>query len=1093
MFKGFKKVLSFILSMAIFISSVSVANVSFTFASDSHIVASSGWLESAYIKWEEFQGYDSYKVYIKGANESNSSYVELDNELIRKYPGVFRADALGLKAGDYVMKVVPGVNGSFDESKAEVSSVLSVLAYDRNGSAFSSKSKFYGKGVGAYNNDGTLKDGAKVLYITKDTAKTVSTDVITDSKGTKTTYVGFQNIIDGLQKGYDTTPISFRIIGTINLEDMDKISSSAEGLQVKGKSAGSELNMTIEGVGDDATIKGFGILCRNAGNLELRNFAFMLCLDDSISIDTNNDTVWVHNMDLLYGKTGGDADQAKGDGTVDIKGKSTHITVSYNHFWDSGKSSLCGMGTETSASHITYHHNWFDHSDSRHPRIRTQSVHIYNNYFDGNSKYGVGVTLGSSAFVESNYFRNNKHPMLISKQGSDIMENNKTGVADFTGTGTFSGEAGGIIKAYNNHIEGADANKFGGGSEPVYYDANDTKTNGAATQFDAYLAKDRSEKVPSNVVSVLGGNSYNNFDTDTANFDLGVDEKSITKVEDVPSVVKKYAGRVEGGDFKNSSSFTILNDDSSYAVDTVLKGALTNYSSSLISVGGIGVGSNPTTETTTEATTESTTQTTTETTTETTTVGTKVEIGEAVTSANGSNISVTYNESDKKWTLNDASDSLTAELSLPFEEQSKGRVLVSGSVAPSVLGSKWYFLQIHGKRADGTNGEVFSFGGGASKNELAYRLNGDSNSVSKIGALEVKEIKYELIFDFDKSVVNYNIDGIKGSTSFDGESINSVKSVTSKSGLRNVVLSVPYVAVLSNEVNNSTTEATTKVTTESTTEATTKATTESTTEATTKATTESTTEATTKATTESTTEATTETTTDVVIGEEVATDKNGNVYGDINGNGKLDCVDASMLLEMILEDKYEVIAGLTDLNVDGKVNSEDVAIIIQKVNDSSWKMPCEEMGVVIPTKNPETTTKEVTTKESTTETTTEATTVGSDVVESNKVVKTFEENLESDFFSIFGNIASNKGTATFEGKTYSKCLKMESSTSIKFNVEKAGVLTLVFGESDLKRNCKIDNVAVEADSNGVLRINLEAGSHDITKKDTCNLFYISFE
>lgn len=198
MFKGFKKVLSFILSMAIFISSVSVANVSFTFASDSHIVASSGWLESAYIKWEEFQGYDSYKVYIKGANESNSSYVELDNELIRKYPGVFRADALGLKAGDYVMKVVPGVNGSFDESKAEVSSVLSVLAYDRNGSAFSSKSKFYGKGVGAYNNDGTLKDGAKVLYITKDTAKTVSTDVITDSKGTKTTYVGFQNIIDGL-------------------------------------------------------------------------------------------------------------------------------------------------------------------------------------------------------------------------------------------------------------------------------------------------------------------------------------------------------------------------------------------------------------------------------------------------------------------------------------------------------------------------------------------------------------------------------------------------------------------------------------------------------------------------------------------------------------------------------------------------------------------------------------------------------------------------------------------------------------------------------------------------------------------------------
>ena len=96
-------------------------------------------------------------------------------------------------------------------------------------------------------------------------------------------------------------------------------------------------------------------------------------------------------MDYFYGNTGGDSDQAKGDGTVDLKGGTKYVTISYNRFWDSGKSSLCGMGGDD-ANYITYHHNWFDHSDSRHPRIRCMSVHIWNNYYDGVAKYGVGAT-----------------------------------------------------------------------------------------------------------------------------------------------------------------------------------------------------------------------------------------------------------------------------------------------------------------------------------------------------------------------------------------------------------------------------------------------------------------------------------------------------------------------------------------------------------------------------------------------------------------------------------------------------------------------------------------------------------------------------
>ena len=87
------------------------------------------------------------------------------------------------------------------------------------------------------------------------------------------------------------------------------------------------------------------------------------------------------------------------------------------------------MKSESGPNYITYHHNWFDHSDSRHARVRTMSVHMYNNYYDGNAKYGAGSTMGSSLFIQNNYFRNCKNPMLSSNQGTDAL-----------GEGTFSGE-----------------------------------------------------------------------------------------------------------------------------------------------------------------------------------------------------------------------------------------------------------------------------------------------------------------------------------------------------------------------------------------------------------------------------------------------------------------------------------------------------------------------------------------------------------------------------------------------------------------------------------------------------------------------------
>lgn len=583
-----KKLFSYVLTAAMVITAVTPA-----FAGKVKAVAAgltlteqSGWLESAYVEWQPVKNAEGYVAYVKEASASDDAYEKLDDTLIRQYADYWRADALGLKEGSYVMKVTAVLKDG--KTVSESTSSLEVEKYDRSGFAFSENSKFQ-TASGAYNDDGTLKKDAQVIYVTPETAKTCTAVV----NGKEVT--GFQSILDAKQSAgtKDTSPLDFRIVGCVTADDVDHFSSSAEGIQLKGKSAYTEMNITIEGVGEDAAVHGFGFLVRNSGNVEFRNFAVMAFMDDGVSLDTKNCNIWVHNMDIFYGSTGGDSDQAKGDGSVDIKGASTNVTVSYVHFWDSGKCSLCGM-SDSAEFLVTYHHNWFDHSDSRHPRIRVASVHIYNNYFDGNAKYGVGTTKGSSAFVEANYYRNCKNPMMSSMQGTDAL-----------GQGTFSGENGGMIKAYNNITVGA--------SSLIYANSDAGTAKADAVSFDAYLASSREETVPSSYKTVAGATTYNNFDTSSA-YDLGVAEEDIDDPQDVPSIVTKYAGRMNGGDFDWAFQES---DDTNYSVDTALKAKVVNYKSSVLAIGGYkGVDVEPsTTEKATESTTkatESTTEATTE-------------------------------------------------------------------------------------------------------------------------------------------------------------------------------------------------------------------------------------------------------------------------------------------------------------------------------------------------------------------------------------------------------------------------------------------------------------------------------------------------
>ncbi len=510
-----------------------------------------GYENAAYVTWAPVADATGYHVYCDGT--------QIDTMLIRQYASYFRADVVGLTEGVHTLEVVPVKDGKEDAASA-AEAMVTASAYDRTGFAFTGTDG----SCGAYQADGTLKKDAVVLYVTEKTKDTVSMDVVTSAKGATTTATGIQEILNAYKKGYDSRPLAVRFIGTIT----DPAVTEGGDLLLSGNSDSKRLScgITLEGIGEDATIRGFGIRAKNISSLEIRNLAVMLVDSgegDNYSLQQSCDHVWVHNCDSFYGLAGSDADQAKGDGALDCK-KSTYVTFSYNHFWDNGKCNLLGLSEETTDGlYITYHHNWYDHSDSRHPRVRFYSAHVYNNYYDGNAKYGIGATRGCSIFAEGNYFRNCKYPMLSSMQGSDV----ETG-------GTFSNEDAGVIKAYGNYMEG----------QKLF-----TSYSEDSTEFDAYVASSREEKVPSSVKTKpadgnkikkgTGNNTYNNFDTDAS----VMYSYTADAAEDVPKLVTEKAGRLNGGDFQ----FTFTEaDDTDYSVNAELMAALKAYQPSVIAIGG---------------------------------------------------------------------------------------------------------------------------------------------------------------------------------------------------------------------------------------------------------------------------------------------------------------------------------------------------------------------------------------------------------------------------------------------------------------------------------------------------------------------------
>ncbi|GLI00813.1 pectate lyase family protein [Phytohabitans aurantiacus] len=196
--------------------------------------------------------------------------------------------------------------------------------------------------------------------------------------------------------------------------------SGTRTILVNGMLAGSgtvevTANKTIRGVGANSGVSGttLNIEDMSPANVIIQNMNIRgVPGTDAIQIE-NASHIWIdHNT--MQSTIESDVDFY--DGMIDITHAGDYITISWNIVRDHWKTSLVGhsdgnAGEDVGHLRITYHHNWFDRTFERSPRVRFgETVHVMNNYYtnvnNNTSSYAIASTMNAGVLVEGNVFEN---------------------------------------------------------------------------------------------------------------------------------------------------------------------------------------------------------------------------------------------------------------------------------------------------------------------------------------------------------------------------------------------------------------------------------------------------------------------------------------------------------------------------------------------------------------------------------------------------------------------------------------------------------------------------------------------------------------
>lgn len=200
-------------------------------------------------------------------------------------------------------------------------------------------------------------------------------------------------------------------------------------------------NKTIIGLGSDARLTGGTLRLTGVENVIIRNIAFEDAYDlfpewdpndgadgewnseyDLLVLTMATKRVWIDHNSFSDGKRTDDTVETvfgrevqHHDGAIDVVRQASLVTISYNHIFNHDKTMLFGNsdGRKDDAGHIkvTVHHNFFENSGQRSPRVRYGEVHTYNNLHVGAVGrkvypfvYGLGIGIESRLISEANVF-----------------------------------------------------------------------------------------------------------------------------------------------------------------------------------------------------------------------------------------------------------------------------------------------------------------------------------------------------------------------------------------------------------------------------------------------------------------------------------------------------------------------------------------------------------------------------------------------------------------------------------------------------------------------------------------------------------------
>ncbi|MBZ9612199.1 pectate lyase family protein [Rheinheimera maricola] len=224
-----------------------------------------------------------------------------------------------------------------------------------------------------------------------------------------------EEMISAIKNKDPSRPLTIWVNGSITLQN-----AKDTRIDIKDVS-----DISIVGLGTQGEMAGIGFNIVRSNNIIIRNLrihhvrANQGAPGDGISMEGPVRNIWIDHNEIYNSLTVDDPslseDQVKDyyDGLVDAKGDAQFITISFNKFHHSWKTSLVGSSDSDNFDRtLTYHHNHWYNVNSRLPLFRFGKGHIYNNFYDGALESGINSRMGAVIRIEQNHFADMKNPVM---------------------------------------------------------------------------------------------------------------------------------------------------------------------------------------------------------------------------------------------------------------------------------------------------------------------------------------------------------------------------------------------------------------------------------------------------------------------------------------------------------------------------------------------------------------------------------------------------------------------------------------------------------------------------------------------------------